>query len=146
MAVITIIKTIKTIHPNTIVIVKAGKFYNVYGKDSYIMSYLLGYKQKELEGIISCGFPIENIHKVMAKLENKKINYLIVDKKNGYDVDETLDNKNLNTYTKIYEKAREYIDSKNKADNIYQYLIHNLNNKKLIFQIEKVILDERRKI
>lgn len=146
MAVITIIKTIKTIHPDAIVMVKSGKFYNVYGKDSYIMSYLFEYKQKELEGIISCGFPMENINKVMAKLENKKINYLIVDRKNGYDVDEFSDNKNLNTYNQTYEKAKEYIASKNKVNSIYQYLMHNLNNKKLIFQIEKVILDERRKI
>ena len=48
MAVITIIKTIKTIHPDAIVMVKSGKFYNVYGKDSYVMSYLFEYKQIQL--------------------------------------------------------------------------------------------------
>ena len=40
MAVLTIIKTIKSIHPESIVLVKIGKFYNVYGRDSYIMYYL----------------------------------------------------------------------------------------------------------
>ena len=39
MAVTTIIKTIKSIHPDSIILVKVGKFYNVYGKDSYILSY-----------------------------------------------------------------------------------------------------------
>lgn len=146
MAVTTIIKTIKTIHPDSIILTKVGNFYNVYGKDSYIMCYLFGYKQKEAEGIVCCGFPTESINKVMAKLENKKINYLIVDRRNNYDVDEMCDNKNLNTYNQTYEKAKEYIKSKNRVDNIYKYLIKNLNNKKLIYQIEKVIINERRKI
>lgn len=129
MAVTTIIKTIKSIHPDSIILVKVGKFYNVYGKDSYILSYFFNYKLKELDGIVSCGFPIESINKIMAKLENKKINYLIVDRRNNYDVDEFYDNKNLNTYNQTYEKAKQYINSKHRVDKIYQYLIHNLNNK-----------------
>ena len=43
MAVTTIIKTIKSIHPDSIILVKVGKFYNVYGKDSYILSYFFKY-------------------------------------------------------------------------------------------------------
>ena len=62
-----------------------------------------------MDGIVSCGFPIESINKIMAKLENKKINYLIVDRRNNYDVDEFYDNKNLNTYNQTYEKAKQYI-------------------------------------
>ena len=54
-------------------------------------------------------------------------------------------NKNLNTYNQTYEKAKQYINSKHRVDKIYQYLIHNLNNKKLINQIEKVIINEGRK-
>lgn len=52
----------------------------------------------------------------MAKLENKKINYLIVDRRNNYDVDEFYDNKNLNTYNQTYEKAKQYINSKHRVD------------------------------
>ena len=146
MAVITIIKTIKTIHPESIALVKVGKFYNVYGKDSYILSYLFGYRLKEVENVSTCGFPVESLHKILNKLENKKINYLLLDRRNNYDVDEILDNKNLNAYTKTYEKAKEYINSKNRVNQINDYLLHNLNNKKLINEIEKVIEDERRKV
>lgn len=146
MAVITIIKTIKSIHPDSVALVKAGKFYNVYGRDSYILSYLFGYKLKEVENISTCGFPVEAINKVMSKLENKKINYLLLDRRNNYDVDEMSDNKNLNTYFKTYEKAKEYINAKNRVSKIHDYLLHNLNNKKIINQIEKVIEDERRKV
>ena len=46
MAIITMIKVIKEIHPESLVLVKVGKFYNAYGKDSYILSYLFGYKLK----------------------------------------------------------------------------------------------------
>lgn len=146
MAIITIVKTIKSIHPDSVILVKVGKFYNIYGKDSYIMSYLFGYKLKEIEGVYTCGFPVESINKIMAKLENKKVNYLMVDRRNNYDVDGELDNKNLNTYYKTYEKAKEYINAKNRVNNIYEYLLKNLNNKKVIMQIEKVIEDERRKV
>lgn len=146
MSVITVIKTIKVIHPESVALVKIGKFYNVYGRDSYILSYLFGYKLKETEGVSTCGFPIESVNKIMAKLENKKINYLLLDRRNNYEVDETSENKNLNTYLKTYEKAKEYINAKNRVNNIYDYLLHNLNNKKLINQIEKAIENEGRKI
>lgn len=36
--------------------------------------------------------------KVVSTLEEKKINYLIIDPRNNYDVDEKSDNRNLNTY------------------------------------------------
>lgn len=146
MAVITVVKTIKSIHPESVVLVKVGKFYNIYGRDSYIMSYLFGYKLKEIEKVSTCGFPIESINKVMAKLENKKINYLIIDRRNNYDVDEESDNKNLNTYITTYNKAKEYINAKNRVDKITNYLMHNLNNKKIISEIEKVITNEGRKV
>ena len=71
---------------------------------------------------------------------------MIVDRRNNYDVDEFYDNKNLNTYNQTYEKAKQYINSKHRVDKIYQYLIHNLNNKKLINQMEKVIINEGRKV
>ena len=146
MSVITIIKTIKVIHRDSIILVKVGKFYNVYGRDSYIMSYLFGYKMKEVDNIVTCGFPIEAINKVMSKLENKKINYLIVDRRNNYDVDEISDNKNLNMYDKTYERAKSYINSKNRVEKIYKYLMNNLNNKNLISEVEKVLINEGRKV
>ena len=96
MGVVNMIRTIKEIHKEDVVLIKVGTFYNVYGKDAYIVSYLFGYKLKEVEGIKMCGFPKASINKVIAKLEDKKINYLIVDRRNQYDVDEVSDNKNLN--------------------------------------------------
>ena len=49
MSVVTMIKEIKEVHPEEIVLVKIGNFFHVYGKDSYILSYLLGYKIRRIE-------------------------------------------------------------------------------------------------
>ena len=38
-----------------------------------------------------------------------KINYINVDRRNNYEVDEKSDNKNLNKYDEIFEKAKQYI-------------------------------------
>ena len=48
MGIINMVKTIKQIHKNDIVFVKIGKFYHIYGKDSYIISYFFGYQLKKV--------------------------------------------------------------------------------------------------
>ena len=58
------IKTIKQLHDKDICMFKIGSFYHVYGKDAQIISYLCGYKIKEIEGSnIECGFPLYIINK-----------------------------------------------------------------------------------
>ena len=102
MSVVTMIKEIKEVHPEEVILVKMGNFFHVYGKDSYILSYLLGYKIKRIEGnICTAGFPDKTEAKVKAMLEKNKINYLVVDRRNGYEVDEFINNKNLNKCTKL---------------------------------------------
>ena len=44
MGIINIVKNVKEIHKEFVVLVRVGNFYNCYGIDSYIISYLLGYK------------------------------------------------------------------------------------------------------
>ena len=85
-------------------LVKEGSFYHIYGKDAYIISYLFGYKIKEIENMNVCDFPINSINRIVAKLETNKINYLILDKRNNYDIEEIYNNKNLNTYNKFYNE------------------------------------------
>ena len=40
MEVNKMIKTIKQIHKEDILMIKVGTFYHVYGKDAYIISYI----------------------------------------------------------------------------------------------------------
>lgn len=67
-------------HPEDITMVKVGNFYRVYGKDAYIIAYLFKYKISEENDIMVSGFPTSSIKKVEARLENKKINYIVLDR------------------------------------------------------------------
>lgn len=89
-------------------------------------------------------FPKTAYNKVISKLENNKINYIILDKRNNYEEEEKSNNKNLNKYTEFYEKAKKEIAIKIRIEKIQKYLLET-KDKETIFQIEKVI-NERRKI
>ena len=143
MAITTIIKEVKNIHKEELIIVKIGDFYHCYGKDAYIISFLFGYKLGlTKENYYMCGFPIKCIAKVENKLASKKINYMILDRKNNYDVDVFEDYKNLNNYSETYEKARKYINTKNSIEQIYKTLIKDINDieiNKKINEIQKIL-------
>lgn len=47
MAISTMIKAIKQVHAKSVVLIKIGSFYHAYGRDSYILSYIFGYKLKK---------------------------------------------------------------------------------------------------
>ena len=148
MGIITIVKKVKEIHPEYVTIINVGKFYYTYGKDSYIISYLLNYKLNAFENILRCGFSDESLNKVIAKLELNKINYLLLDRKNNYDVDIKCNNKNLNNYNKIFKMAKEKTNLKRRIENINAYLYSNIDNKDIkpiLSEMEK-ILNERRKV
>ena len=145
MSILIMIKGIKQIHNKDIVLVKIGKFYYCYGKDAYIISYFFGYKLNLIENTIySCGFPNQSLSKVISKLENKKINYIIVDRRNNYEVNEKENFKNLNTYDKYYKEAKEKIGIKIRIQKINNYLLGNSNKKnikELLNMVEKVIIE-----
>ena len=42
------IKTIKEVHQLSVCMYRIGSFYHTQGKDAYIMSYMFGYKIKEI--------------------------------------------------------------------------------------------------
>ncbi len=142
MGVITIVKEIKTIHPNEIVLIKLGGFYRAYGKDAYILSNIFKYKLKKEENIVTCGFPLKVIKKVLAKLETKKLNYIIVDSRDSYNINDKMDFKNLNTYNLEYENSKIYVSNQTRVDNINKYFTRNIeeeNLKKILKEIEDII-------
>ena len=141
MAIITIIKEVKKFHQQELAIIKIGNFYHCYGKDAYIISYLLGYKlSKTKENYYVCGFPIKSIVKVENMLERKKVNYIILDRKNNYDIEVFKD------YKSTYEKAKKYIKTKNNIEEIYKELIKNINEKDInqkINNIKNILKDNK---
>ena len=92
-----IINEIKEIYPNFLCLYKVGTFYHAYGKDAVVLSFLFNYKIKELsQNHKECGFLIGALNKVTAKLQNSQLNYLLIDRRNNYDVDEKEDYKQNN--------------------------------------------------
>ena len=149
MGIINIIRNIKQVHEKDIILVRIGKFYYSYGKDAYILSYLFRYKltQIEAEHTYSSAFPMQTFSKVIASLESKKINYIVVDRRNNYDIEEKSDNKNLNCYQEYFEKAKKYIDTKRRIERISYYLMQNIEEeatKEKIKKVEEIIYEGRK--
>lgn len=147
MSIIAMVKGIKQIHNKDIVFVKLGKFYYCYGKDAYIISYFFDYKLNLIENsIYSCGFPSQSLGKVISKLEIKKINYVIVDRRNNYEVEEKESYKNLNSYEKYFEKAKQEIGIKMRIQRINAYLLDNSERndiKEMLLSIERILQKHR---
>lgn len=142
MGIINMIETIKLIHKEDIVLVKIGTFYTAYGKDAYIINYLFNYKLNKTQDVYSSAFPISSLGKVTAILENNKINYIVVDKRNNYDVEQQSNNKNLNNYNKFLKLAKEKVNKNKRIEQIIEYL---KEDEEIIEEVEKLIY-ERRKV
>lgn len=142
----TMIKTMKQINPETIILIQIGAFYHVYGKDSYILAYLCGYQIKSLENSYNtCGFPKAGLNKTLKLLEDNKVSYIVTVKSQNYEVSHEMKYKDKNEYTSLYEKAYKYVTIKNRINAIHNYLIENINSptiKKKIQNIEEIIFDE----
>lgn len=106
---------------------ETGKFLQVFDEDSIIVSYLMGYKIVNSK----VGFPSNVLFKVINKLEDNNINYLIKYKDNKED---KKDYKINNNYNKVLVKAKEVIKLRNKCNEI-KPVIEKLSNEKL----EKIV-------
>lgn len=113
-------------YPNSILLVLSGNFYNVYGKDAYILCYLFRFKfinklyktEEEKEVYVpKTGFPRNSLDKVLLDLEDKKINYVIKVKDKS---DIVKDFKKLNTYQRRYIASEKYCMDKIKLDEIME--------------------------
>ncbi len=136
-------KNIKQIHPKFLICYKVGAFCNGYGKDAYLLSYLFGYKVKEAErNILVSGFPKNALPKVMARLEKEKINYIVIDTRNNYDVDEKEDYGNLNRYDEKFEEAHKIVNLKRRVEKICEILIEEADIEK-IRKIETFVYENR---
>lgn len=136
----------KEVHRDYVLLIRIGTFYYSYGNDAYIVAYLMRYKLNPLEhNLYACAFPRSAYTKVLTRLEEKKINYFVLDRRNNYEVEEKYNAKNLNQYDTFYQKAKEQLGMQMRVERIYWYLKEHLEDKELISQIEKEI-HERRKI
>ena len=86
--------------------------------------------------------------KVIATLESKKINYLVIEPRNNYDVEEKSDNKNLNTYEQEFKASYKIVKQKVKIEKIKERLELYIGKDEFRNIIRKVedVLDENREI
>ena len=145
MSTTNMIRTMKEVHPTKILLVKIGKFYHAYGKDSYILAFLLNYQIKKVEtNVNTVGFPEMALNKVLKTLEDKNIDYIVLEKASNYEVISEEEFKDKNQYSELYNKAHRYIVRKNKIDAIYEHLISNISDetiKEKINSIEEILYD-----
>ena len=123
---------IKNNNIDSIVMIKVGTFYHIYDKDMIIIDYL--FKYKIIDNRV--GFPVSALTKVTNKLKKLEINYYI-DDTNFYEFDD-------NKYQEIYENSKTYYELSLEVDNIYNYLMNNIERKYIKRLITKIweVIDE----
>ena len=143
------IQTTKSLYPEYLCLFKIGTFYCAYNRDAYIMSYLFKYKIREKKDEKEVGFPVDSINKIKARLEQEKINYILVETSTEYDVTEKQDLNNSNKYNEIYAKARNYINYKLRVDAVYKIMLDMINEKdfrKTLAKVEEIVYGEEGKV
>ena len=133
------ITTIKEVENKSVCMFKIGNFYHVFGKDADIISGMFGYKVKNSGVEKECGFPIQSINKVKAKLEVCLVNYVLIDRRNNYAVDEKMDFEDKNRYNEYYEKGNRIVNLKIRVNNICEYL----NSKLQEIKYTKLPIDDK---
>ena len=78
---------------------KYGSFYISFDEDATILNSIFNYKLVKLKNNIKAGFPIKLLDDNIKVIDDKKINYLIVDNKVIVDKKGYIRNK-FNNYTK----------------------------------------------
>lgn len=84
------------------------------------------------------------LNKVLKTLEDKNIDYIVLEKASNYEVISEEEFKDKNQYSELYNKAHRYIVRKNKIDAIYEHLISNISDetiKEKINSIEEILYD-----
>ena len=118
----------------TLQLYKIGKFYNIYGDGAIILNYLFGYKIL-IDGKV--GFPESVLIKVINTIEDKKIDYQIINK----EKDIIKKYSNFNNYNKVLKQALEYRNIKSRVERI-QELINNVNDITILERIIGIIENE----
>ena len=126
---------LKEMYPKSVIIIKAGNFYDCINDDAIIINKLFNYKIKELNKYIRVGFPINSLNRVRIILTKYEINYITVDNN-----DITYSKFIRNNYSKYC--CNDYFIVKNKINSINDILNNNILNpsiNSIISSIEGII-------
>ena len=89
-----------------ILIIKSGNFYISINNDATIMNKIFKYKIIQTTNLIKIGFPINSLNKVLTELDNKTINYVVID--NEIIEKQKQKNNQYSKYLTSYDKYQIY--------------------------------------
>ena len=123
----------KEIYNDYLILIKNGNFYLALNNDAILMNRLFGYQIKEFTNFIKAGFPINSLNKIVIKLDNLNVNYLIID-------NEIIEKRKFkeNLYKKYCIKPDNYEILISRINKISEVLRKNLNNKDIKIIIEQI--------
>lgn len=125
---------IKNKNANYLLFIKSGMFYNAFDEDANIINLIFEYKISNNK----IGFPVNNINKVMYKLDEIEINYIV------YNFDDSsifkkFNNNSYNYYHNIYKK-KEYDEKSKKI--LIDRITYLINSNKENYNKIKEFIDE----
>lgn len=112
----------KSEYKGYVLFIKAGNFYEVIENDALIINSIFGYKVKKFSGTFKCGFPVKKLSDILCVLNDKKINYLVVDSQ----IVTSEDFGDNNTYKDFDFDVNKVLLNLMRIDKINNYLNDNL--------------------
>jgi len=126
-------KELKNEYQNSLILIKSGLFYTSYLDDANIFNNIFNFKIVNNK----IGFPEKTLSKVINKLDNIKVNYLIYADDNN-DIQEFKNNK-YNEYLSIIKKM-EY--KKQMKDMLINRIIYLINESEDNYEKIRCFIDE----
>lgn len=131
----------KKIFPLYLIMIQSGNFYEVYGEDALILNKIFNYKVKKVSGSFRVGFPLIALNKVIKKLNELKINYVIVENCN-------LNRKKFNkNYYELFKEeiSQDYIIMDN-HNNEKKCSCFNIKGESNNYHYDKIIIKDNFRI
>lgn len=122
----------KNTYNKYILLIRCGNFYISLNEDAIVINNIFKYKIIESTNFIKCGFPLSSLSKIEKRLEELKINYLVIDN----DIIEK-EKYNKNNYNK-YLTNNNYDILLNRINKIILILKNNLNNRNINFILDDI--------
>lgn len=130
---IDLFRILKLDYKDYVILFKSGSFYISFDEDSLILNKLFNYKILNLKNNIKVGFPLNCLDIVISKLQELKINYIIVEDKIIKDKYESDDNYFLKYTSSVFE----VVIINNRIDKIVNK-IKNMNNNDIIYILDEI--------
>ena len=134
-----IVNLIRQLYENTVIIVDDYDNYYIYDRDVYVVYYLTRFTIKKYKNTKFIKNNIDYLNYLIKILRDNNINYVVLVKRFGYNVDYEYSFNN-NNYISYYKKGKLIYKRIKDIDNIRVKLKLNiLDNKEKINEIKRLV-------